>query len=100
MQLLACNVDVKNTTVNVSAATGKLANEPFTQPAAKWHDWQLPEPSFDPLLSIVCSCYIYIYTVVLTRTNKLHSRRQPGRRPAILRMAPEWLVPRTFGDML
>ncbi|KIP09766.1 hypothetical protein PHLGIDRAFT_302484 [Phlebiopsis gigantea 11061_1 CR5-6] len=50
-QLLACNVDLKNATVNVSAKTGKLLREPFTQPQAAWHDWQLPEPSDDPMLS-------------------------------------------------
>ena len=53
MQLLACNVAVKDTTVNVSAATGKLVKEPFAQPDVGWHDWQLPQLTSDPLLSIV-----------------------------------------------
>ena len=53
VQLLVCNIDVKNATVNISAATGKLTQEPFNQSSTGWHDWQLPEPSDDPLLSLV-----------------------------------------------
>lgn len=69
MQLLACNVAVKDAVVNVTAATGKLAAEPFSQSEVAWHDWQLPQPTSDPLLSIVCFCFVLqkisLYVTVL-----------------------------------
>jgi hypothetical protein len=54
MQLLMCNVAVRDTTVSVTATTGMLLDEPFaSDSAAVWHTWTLPPASSDPLLHSV-----------------------------------------------
>ena len=91
-QLLMCNVNVKNTTVNVTAATGKLEAEPIQQGDAKWHDWEVPEQTMDPLLYIVRwkTCFLGTLSLKLQSLDQLYPTRCSGKRPALLHMDSQY----------
>ena len=55
MQLLACNIDARDSNISVSAQTLMPSDDPFplTPPFVTWHNWTDPGIPTDPLLAAV-----------------------------------------------